>query len=900
MSWLGRLLGKRALDRDLDRELQAHLALLTDDLMRSGLPREEANRRARITLGGVEQVKEASRDARGTRFIEDWWQDTRYALRALRRSPGFSAAAILTLAVGIGANTAVWSVLDALVLRALPVEKSDELYALHRGEPSDEDPYYLFSFLRMGRFQGVLPDSVRIGAMSSIARLYVTADGPAQPVEAQLVSGNWFQVLGVGAARGRVLGPGDDGDLGAHPVAVLSDAYWARQFGRSPAAVGSTIRLNGAPLTVVGVAEPEFGGLTVGLPVDLWVPLVMQEQVRFSGNAGNDDADSEKPWLPQDGISWLTLVSRVPAGMRSQVEARLANQYRAEVAEETVEADSATRAHRLRDQLALEPLAKGFSPLRSQFGHPLKVLLGGVGLVLLIACANLASLLLARSASKSQEVAVRVSLGARPGRLLRQVLTESLTLALLGGLASLVVAWWGGTALLRAASATGTRIPIALALDLRLLAFAFLLTLITGLLFGLAPGLRAARTAPFGSFKTGGRVAERSLHRLPLGRLLVMAQIALSLVLIAGAGLFVRTLRNYLEIDTGFARESVVEARIDTRSAGYAPEQLPAFYQRLQEAVAAVPGVRSVGLTMYGLAGGAARTSGFQVPGQTRPPDWDWSAQENFVTAGYFATVGIVLLRGREFSAADVVGGPKVAVVSQAMAKHFFGTEDVLGKRFGYGDPEFEIVGVVRDARVNGLKQAPRRLVFRPLSQEPGEYIQSIEARVAGLPADVARPIRAAIAAVDPNLPVREVVGVSDLMERGLSRELLLARLAGVFSGLALLLAAIGLYGVVAYSVSQRTNEMGIRLALGAGPSRVWRMVLRDSLGMVAVGLGLGVALWVPLQGLVRGLVYGLSPRDPLTLLFAVAVLAAVGVMAASLPAWRAARVDPARALRGE
>lgn len=901
MSWLGRLFRKRALDRDLDRELHAHLALLTDDLMRSGLSREEANRRARITLGGIEQVKEASRDARGTRFIEDWWQDTRYALRALRRAPGFSAAAILTLAVGIGANTAVWSVLDALVLRALPVERSDELYALRHGDPSDEDPNYIFSLPRMGRFQGALPDSVRIGAMSSIARLYAAADGPAQPVEAQLVSGNWFQVLGVGAARGRVLGTGDDGEVGAHPVAVLSDAYWARQFGRSPAAVGSTIRLNGAPLTVVGVAEPEFGGLTIGNPVDLWVPLAMQPQVRFTGNAATrGNADTEKPWPPQDDINWLTLITRAPPGVREAAELRLANQYRAELLEETAQMDSATRAHRLREQLALEPLAKGFSPLRAQFGHPLKVLLGGVGLVLLIACANLASLLLARSATRSQEVAVRVSLGARPGRLLRQVLTESMTLSLLGGLASLAVAWWGGTALLRASSATGSRIPLALALDVRLLVFAFLLSVITGLLFGLAPALRTARTAPFGSFKTGGRVAERSLHRLPLGRLLVMAQIALSLVLIAGASLFVRTLRNYLQIDTGFPRESLVAARIDTRSAGYAHEQLPALYQRLQDAVAAVPGVRSVGLTMYGIAGGVARTSGMQVPGQTRPPDWDRSAQENFVTAGYFATVGIVLLRGREFTAADVVGGPKVAVVSQAMAKHFFGTEDVLGKRFGYGDPEFEIVGVIRDVRVNGLKGRPRRLVFRPLAQEPAEYIQSIEARVAGPPADVARPIRAAIAAVDPNLPLREVVSLSDLMERGLSRELLLARLAGVFSGLALLLAAIGLYGVVAYSVSQRTNEMGIRLALGAMPSKVWRMILRDSLGMVAVGLALGIALWVPLQGLVRNLVFGLSPRDPMTLLFAVAVLAAVGVMAASLPAWRAARVDPARALRGE
>ncbi len=902
MSWLGRLFGSRALDRDLDRELRAHLELLTDDLVRSGLPRQEAMRQARLTLGGVEQVKEASRDARGTRFALDWWQDTRYALRALRRSPGFSAAAILTLAVGIGANTAVWSVLDALLLRALPVERSEELYTMHRGEPSDEDPNYLVSFPQMGRFQRVLPDSVRLGAMSSMAQMYVATDGQAEPVQAQLVSGNWFQVLEVGAAggRGRVLGPGDDVGSSAHAVAVLSDGYWTRQFGRNPSVVGSTLRLNGVPLSVVGVAEPGFAGLTVGQPVDIWVPLALQQEVRFQGDRSSQDADTEQPWLPQDGVSWLTLVTRVPPGLENQVQARLDAQFHAELLEKTAQADSMERARALRQRLALEPLAKGFSPLRRQFGEPLWVLLAGVGLVLLIACANLASLLLARGAVRTPELALRVSLGARPGRLLRQGLTESLTLALLGGVASLAVAWWGGLGLLRLASSGPQPIPLSLSLDARLLGLAFLLALLTGILFGLAPALRAARTSPFGSFKTADRVAQRSLHRLPVGRMLVAAQLALSLVLVAGAGLFVRTLRNYLAIDTGFARERLVDARINPRAAGYTAEQLPALYQRLQDAIAAVPGVRGVGLNGNGLVGGISRIGGIRVAGVTRPPGWDGSSQVNFVSAGYFATVGMVLLRGREFTAADRLDGPKVAIVSQAMAKHFFGTEEVLGRRFGYNDPDTEIIGVVRDARVNALKQRPGRLIFRPLSQGPQEFVYSVEARTDGPPEQVTRAIRAAIAAVDPNLPVREVVTLSDLMERGLSREKLLARLAGVFSGLALLLAAIGLYGVMAYSVSQRSNEMGIRMALGAVPSRLWGLVVRDSLGMLALGTALGLLLWVPLQGLLRNLVFGLSPKDPSTLLFAAGVLAAIGVLATSLPAWRAARVDPARVLRGE
>ena len=900
MSWLSRLLRSRTLDRELDRELRAHLDLMTDDLIRSGVAPKEARRQAAIALGGVEQVKEASRDARGTRIVEDWWQDTRYAVRSLRRTPGFSLAAILTLAVGIGANTAVWSVMDAVMFRALPVARSEELYALRHGAPSGDNPSYLFSWLGMGRFRGVLPDSIPIAGMGSIVRMYVAGTGRTEPIEAQLVSGNWFQVLGVGAARGRLLNPGDD-DAGSPPVAVLSHAYWDRQFGRDPAVVGSVIRLNGFPLTVAGVVEPGFDGLTVGLQVDLWVPLRLQPEVRYSGGAWSRDANTDEPWLPQDGIAWLTLVTRTPAGTFQQTEARLAAQYRAELLERNNDlSDSAGRAHRLTARLELEPLAKGFSPLRQAFADPLQALMAGVGLVLLIACANLAGLLIARGAARSQEASVRAALGARAGRLFRQSLTESLTLALIGGLVSPLVAWWGGHALVRAASAGPRPIPLALALDARVLGFAALLSVVTGLLLGLAPAWRAARATPFGSFQAGGRVATRSLHRLPMGRLLVVSQIALSLVLLAAAGLFVRTLRNFLAVDTGYAAEQVLEARIDPRGAGYAMGALPGLYQRLLDAVGAVPGVSAVSLSMHGLGVGAQRFSDFTVPGVDRPPDFKRQGQENFITPGYFATVGMVLLRGRPFTDADRLGGARVSVVSEAFAKHFFGTLDVIGKRFGYDQPQFEIVGVVRDARVNFIKQTPPRMIFHPLSEDPQEYVQSLEARVDGSVADVARMMRFAIASVDPDLPVREIVPVAELLGRGLSRERLLARLAGVFGVMALLLAAIGLYGVVAYSVAQRTNELGIRMALGARPRAVWVMVLRDSLAMVVLGLGLGLVLWLPVQGLVRSMVFGLSTRDPVTLLLATMVLALVGIVAAAFPAWRAARVDPALALRAQ
>jgi predicted permease len=893
MRWLLRLLRRRALDRDLDREVRAHLELLTDDLMRSGLSATEARRQAALTLGGVEQVKEASRDARGTHFVEDFLRDVRYALRSLRRSPGFTLAAILTLAVGIGANTAVWSVLDALVWRALPVERSEELHAVRHGAPSDEDPNYLFSYPRRGRLQAALPGSARLGAMSSIGGLYLATGQRNDPVSAQMVSGDWFQVLGVGAGQGRVLNEGDDDEAQAHAVVVLSDVAWARFFGRDPKTVGSTVRLNGQPVTVVGIAEPGFDGLTVGQPVYVWAPLWLQHQVGFYGNFSSNDSDTEKPWLPQDGIAWLTLVTRAPAALTNQVESRLATRYRAELVERFANADSVERTRALQERLQLEPLARGFSPMRAQYGDPLRVLMLSVGLVLLIACANLAGLLMARGAARGQEVAVRVSLGARPGRLLRQGLSESLTLAALGGLVSVAVAWLGGLGLLRAASPTSRPVSLSLALDARVLGFAAILALVTGLLFGLAPALRAARAAPFGAAATGVRVT----HRLPLGRVLVASQLALSLVLVAAASLFVKTLGNYLRVDPGYAADQIVEARIEPRVAGYKYEELPGLYRRLLDAVGAVPGVRSVGLSLYGLGTGAVRLGGFRIPGDTRGSR---QGQENYVTPGYFATVGMVLVRGREFTAADRDGLPRVSVVSQAFARHFWGTDDVVGRHFGYGEPQFEVVGVVRDARVNRVKQAIPRMVFHPLAQAPQEYALSVEARVAGDAGAIVAAVRAAIAKAQPDLPIRDVVMVSDLLERGLSREKLLARLAGVFSAMALLLAAIGLYGVVAYSVAQRSNEMGIRLALGAVPWKIWRMVLGDSLGMVVVGLGAGLLLWLPVQGLVRNLVFGLSPTDPGTLSFAVLLLALVGILAASLPAWRAARVDPAQALRGQ
>jgi len=892
-------------ERDVDAELQFHIDARTDDLVRRGLGREEARRAALAEFGDLKRYEtETMRIDRGyartTRIKELLWSvwfDFAYALRGLRRSPGFAAAAVFTLALGIGANTAVWTILDALMRQPLPIDRPDELQAVRRADRPNED--YLNSFQRFQRLQGVMPDPQQLTAMSAYARMYATTGDQPEPALTQLVSGNWFRALRVGASVGRLIDLDDDRALDAGAVAVLSDAFWSRRFGRDPRIVGTTLRLNGIPLRVIGVAQRGFQGLTVGSSVDLWVPLSMQHVLRYIGNYSAHDADIEKAWAPQN-IQWLILLARVPPASAVRVAGALERQVRSDLEQQVATADSVDRAYSLREHVTLQPIPRGFSPMREQFKDPLRVLMASVGLVLLIACGNLAGLLLARSSARSHEVAVRISLGARRGRLVRQVLTESLTIALLGGALGLVVARWGTAMLLRVASSGSRPVPLDVSNDVRVIGFALLISLGTGLLVGAFPAMRVSRFGLYDAFRGAGRVmGGRSSHRLPLGRVLVMSQIALSLVLVVTAGVFVRTLRNLLVIDPGYEREHVVVARLDIRAAGYDSAGLPALYDRLLGAAAAIPGVRSTSLSLNSLAGGGTRTSGFVVPGRTLPPGESSTAQENYVTPDYFNTVGMTIVQGRGFTRADKDGAPKVAVISESMARHFFGTERVVGSRFGYETPpDLEVVGVVKDARVNALREAAPRLVFRPLAQGPREYMTSLEVRVAGPREPVTAALRNAIRQVDPMLPLRDITPLSDLLERGLTSERLVARLAGSFGVLALLLAAIGLYGVMGYSVSRRTNEMGVRLALGASPGGVRLLVLRESLITSAAGVVLGLALLLPVQGVTGRLVYGVSPRDPATVVLGTALLLAVTAVAAFVPAWRASRIDPVDAIR--
>jgi len=909
MTWLGRLLRRGALERDLDREMRFHIDAATDDLVRGGMSRADARRTALLQFGGVEQVKEQARDARGTRPVEDFFSDVRHALRAMRRAPGLSLAAVLTLAVGIGANTSVWSIMDALLRRALPVERPDELYAVRRvrlgsadekrsrGDGQDRQ----VSYAMMEQMRAALPDSARLAGMSAIVRLYALVLDQPEPVLAQLVSGDFFTVAGARPQLGRLLAPSDANEIGGAPVVVITDQFWERRFGRDESVIGRRIRVSGTPVTIVGVSHRGFGGLTVGLPVDVFVPLTMQHEVRYRGNASSSNADTEKPWIPQKGISWLTLIARLRPTEAPVAAARIAATFHAYLVDELATRDSAARAFGLRERITLEPIPLGFSTLRAQFGDPLKFLFAGVGLILLITCANLAGLLLARSAARTHETAVRVSLGAGPGRLIRQALTESLTLAVIGGGVGLGVAHWTTRVLLTLAS-TGTRpIPLDATIDARVVVFDLAVTLAAGLLFGAAPALRVARTDLYDSFRSGGRVvAGTSSHRLPLGRLLVMAQIALSLILVTSAGVFVRTFQNLVRVDVGYERERLVTARFDLRAAGYTADQLPALDAALLSALRTIPGVQSASLSVNGIAAGSVQTSNFNPPGRNLPPN-DNTGQEDFVSADFFKTVGMQLVSGRAFNELDAKESQPVVVVNQSAARKFLGTDSVVGAHFGYGTEQpWIIVGVVRDARINSFREAPPPMIFHPLSQAPQLYVATAEVRVAGSPTGVIAGVRNAIGSVSRTIPIRDITPMELLLERGLIRERMVARLAAGFGILALLLAAIGLYGVISYSVARRTNEMGVRLALGASPVSVAWVVLRDSLATIALGLGLGVLLWFPLLGLTTKLLYGLSPHDPTNLGAGALLLLVAGVLAAVHPAVRASRIDPIDAIRAE
>ena len=900
MRWLTRLrlriqsIVKRSkLEHDLDQEIRFHLAEQKAELVSQGMTDEEAEMEARRSFGSAAASAEECRDQRRTRWLDDLVGDAHFALRMLRRSPGFAGAAVAILALGIGANSAMFSLFDAVLLRLLPVRDPQQLYLVHMA--GADEGVEAISFPMFLQFRDALQGAAEILTQTRPAPFYASIQGAAgEPVTGQLVSGEFFSVLGVRPALGRLFTADDNLSLGQHPVLVISHAYWQRRFGGSPGVLGNSLRLNGAPFTIVGVAEHGFFGASVGESPEVWLPLLMQAEARYAENVYSSNADTRKPWPPQEGLRWLDAVIRVQdPGSVKAVEATINVLYRRDQEREGQFRNERERRLLLERRLVLAQGGQGFSVFRRRFSKPLTVLTMMVGLSLLTACANIAGLLVGRSMVRQREIAIRLSIGASRLRLMRQFLTESIVLAAIGGMAGFVIAAWSTQMLPRVLS-----IDVHLQLDYRLLAYTAGVSVLTGILFGLAPALRMTHLELATSLKaSGGPLAQG--QRLSLGRALVVVQVAFSLLLVTGTGLLARTLWNLVQTELGVDTVLVLTVRIDPRAGGFEAAQLPALYTELAERVGALPGVHSASIARSSIAGGGIVSSGINVPGYAPGPRENMHVDENFVDAGYFATVGMKLVEGRGLESRDTEKALKVAVINETMARRYFGSQSPIGRSYGYGGVQFQIVGVVRDAKLRGPRAAVRPIAYRPIRQEV-DYARSLEVRTQADPRAVAAEVRKALVEVAPNLPIQDVATISERVNRLVAQERLIAEVAALFGLLALLLACIGLYGLTSYGVARRTAEMGIRMALGATRASLVWLVLREALALVAIGFAVGIPLLFAAGRLVAGLLFGVSPTDPPTVAATALLMLCIATLAAYLPARRASRVDPTVALRQE
>jgi len=843
----------------------------------------------------------------GNETMETLIQDIRYGFRSLLKRPGFTAVAVLTLALGIGANTAIFSLLDAVLLRSLPVQSPERLVLFGKGEDQGltnsfpDKSWDLFSYpfyQEMSRHNEIFAD---VGALLSINwNVHGTvntngASGEAQQLDVQLVSGTYFSVLGVNAILGRAITAADDQTLGGHPVTVVSYAWWERRMGSDPAAVGKSITIDQTTYTIIGVAPKEFFGTTVGHAPDIWVPLAMQEQLPPAHWNGRDE------WSHQS----LYLVARLRDGVSAKQANATVNQLFKQALQEQAGAQASTKhaQHIQQANIELTPLARGISELRREYSLSLRILMVVVGAVLLIACANVANLLLARAAAREKEFALRLALGAGRMRLLRQLFTESFLLAGLGAIAGVLFAWWGSRILVVMASSGPEPIPLDVAPNLRMLGFTLLALLCSVLIFGTAPALRAVRTELNSSLKSGKGSAPAS-SRSPLGKLLVVAQVALSLLLLVGAGLFVRTLVNLQNVPTGFNQQNVMLFELDTTLTGYKDPQLANLLRQVEEKVEAVPGVHSAAFSFLTFNQGGWTSSLFMRDLPPAEKD-EHVVRQNVVGLDFFQAMGIPLVLGRGFGPQDTSKSQKVVVVSETMARRFFPNTSPLGKRFGTNaksPDELEIVGVVKDAKYQSLTESSRPMVFYYRGQHE-EVLNNLVVRFSAAPSAVVPQVRQVIREVRPSLPVDEVLSLSEKVGRSIGPQKLVARLASFFGLLALLLTFVGLFGVLSYAVTQRTPEIGIRMALGANRSNVLRLILRQGLLLTVIGIVLGLAGAFVLTKYLASLstmLYGVRPTDPLTFAVTGLLLLVVASVACMLPARRATKVDPIVALREE
>jgi len=898
-------------DEELSEEIRAHLEMAAREREERGGSAGEARAAARREFGNVGLVKETTRDMWGWAWLERLWQDVRYGLRMMRRSPGFTAVAVLTLALGIGATTAIFSLLDTVILKTLPVANPEQL-VLFSGNPSGgshsgdlpRGAWYRFSYHNYLFFRDHDDSFTDLAAFdTSRYALKIQTPGSSAGAHAEfghgkVVSGNYFSVLGVKPAAGRMLSPDDDRPR-APAVAVMSYAYWHQRYSDDPSVVGRVIEVNDAPITVVGVAGPDFFGESTQSE-DFWFPLVAQPRINRQANRFEDR-----------GVYWLNFVGRLRPGVtlekaQAAVNVQLLQMLQTDAGSHP--SDSDKRA--LSDMhIELAPGDRGLSILRTEYSQPLHILMAIAGLVFLIVCANVANLLLSRGAAREREVAVRLTVGASRGRLVRQFLTESVLLSVLGGAIGVVLARWCAKTLFLIVAGSGY--PVQFSENTRVLCFAVLISMAAGFLFGLAPAIGASRQDFAMAMKGDNRARRKSLFGLGGANTFVILQIAAAVPLLVGTGLLARTLQKLTSEDLGYHEDHVLLTYIDTYTAGYTPKQLPALYQSLLARISALPGVRAVSFGSEEPFGGSTHTSNISFEGLASPsagtPSEMMAHIDDSVGPNYFETLGIPILRGRDISSDDIEEGRRVAVINETLARKYLPGADPVGMKYCTDDPcpadqAYEIVGVAADARYYSLRDAVPPIAFNanPPADAHISRARYIVIRATGDPRVIEAEAPKIIAATADQLPTASVVPLHDQVLGSLRQDRIVTGLVGAFGGLGLLVACIGLYGTMAYRVARRTREIGIRMALGAQQSNVLRDVIKESSILFGTGLLIGILLAVSMTWIIASRLFGVSSMDPVTMALAAGCLTVVAGIATAIPARRATRVDPMVALRYE
>jgi putative ABC transport system permease protein len=915
------LFRRRQLDADIEAELRAHLEMAADDAMRGGMSKAEAQRAARLRFGNPIAVRERTMGADVALAMDGLWRDARQALRQLRQSPGFTATAVLTLALGIGATTAIFTLVQQVMLRSLPVARPGELWRI--GDSADccyaegyrQGDWNFFSWEAYRLFRDHTPAFEDLAAFQvgmGNAELAVRRAGSSEPAatgNGEYVSGNFFRTLGVSAWRGRLLTNADDQE-GAPPVAVMSFHAWQDKYGSDASVVGATYQINGHPFTIIGVAPPGFFGAKVavwGMP-DVWLPLTSEPLI-----AGPTTR------LKNPRLAWLDLIGRVRPGTNPKIlEAQIQDELQQWLASHLADMTAQEKTLRQKQTLRVTPGGAGVSLMRQEYHDGLRLLLAAAVCVLLVACANLASLLLARGVRNRQQTAVRAALGASRAHLVRRSMVESIVLATIGGAAGVGIDYAGARLVLHLAFHSDSSIPVSAAPSLPVLLFALGLSVITGMIFGIAPAWVISRAEPIEAMRAAGRsVGGTRGWRGTAGaqRTLVIVQAAVSLVLLSAASMLGQSLLNLERQDLGFDPGGRYLISIDPKLSNYKQEQLTNLFRQIERRLRAIPGVRSAGAVLEAPPGGWI-THEIRIEGQPEPgPRADYLSGWTRVTPGFFPTYGDRILLGRPITDEDTAATKPVAVVNEAFAKKFFGKQNPVGQHFGPA-PErnagmYEIVGVASNVAFNGALTRP--MYFLPEAQSTtfenantegrevwSHFLYNLAIWAPGHPPGLERRVKAALAEVDPNLMMYGIESYAEVIRGNFAQQKMIATLTLLFGALGLVLAAIGLYGVTACGVEQRTSEIGVRMALGANRRSVLMMVLRGAFRQVGLGVALGIPAAIGTGHLIAGRLFGVAPWDPWVLSLTTLLLVLAATAAAFIPARRAASVDPMQAVRSE